>query len=45
MELVDGESLAERIGHGPLLPAEVMRIGAQIAHALDRAHQAGVVRS
>jgi Tol biopolymer transport system component len=43
MELVDGETLAHRIENGPLPVADVMRIGAQIADALDRAHKAGVV--
>ena len=43
MELVDGESLAERLGRGPLSTAEVVRFGRQIADALDRAHRAGVV--
>src|SRR5438034_2782568 len=43
MELVEGESLAERIARGPLPIAEVLRIGAEIADALDRAHRAGVV--
>src|SRR5215831_8547490 len=43
MELVEGESLAQRIGRGPLPIADVMQIGAEIADALDRAHRAGVV--
>src|SRR5262249_54549748 len=43
MELVDGESLAERIARGALSTSEVLRIGAEIADALDRAHRAGVV--
>ena len=43
MELVEGESLAERIARGPLPIAEVQRLGAEIADALDRAHCAGVV--
>lgn len=43
MELVEGESLAQRLGRGPLPTAEVLRIGAEIADALDRAHRAGVV--
>src|SRR5256885_14187266 len=43
MELVDGESLAERIARGPLPTVEVLRLGAEIADALDRAHHAGVV--
>jgi pimeloyl-ACP methyl ester carboxylesterase len=43
MELVDGETLSERIARGPLPIADVQRIGAEIADALHRAHQAGVV--
>ena len=43
MELVDGESLAERLSRGPVSIAELRRFGAQIAGALDRAHRAGVV--
>jgi len=43
MELIEGESLADRIARGPLPLGEVLRIGAQIAAALDRAHRAGVV--
>jgi pimeloyl-ACP methyl ester carboxylesterase len=43
MELVEGESLAERIARGPLPTSDVLRLGAEIADALDRAHRAGVV--
>ncbi|HXS10928.1 MAG TPA: serine/threonine-protein kinase, partial [Candidatus Krumholzibacteria bacterium] len=43
MELVDGETLAARIARGALPPADVLRIGAQVSDALDRAHRAGVV--
>src|SRR5262245_48604728 len=43
MELVDGETLANRLAKGPLPTAEVLRLGAQIADALDRAHRAGVI--
>jgi serine/threonine protein kinase len=43
MELIDGESLAQRLARGPLPPAEVLRVSAQIADALDRAHRAGIV--
>ncbi|HET9325133.1 MAG TPA: protein kinase [Candidatus Eisenbacteria bacterium] len=43
MELVDGETLAQRLERGALSIDEVLRIGAQIADALDRAHRAGVV--
>jgi Tol biopolymer transport system component/tRNA A-37 threonylcarbamoyl transferase component Bud32 len=43
MELVEGETLADRIARGALQPAEVLRLGAQIAEALDRAHRAGII--
>ena len=43
MELVDGETLAARLERGPLPLSDVLRVGIQIADALDRAHRAGVV--
>src|SRR5262245_57292953 len=43
MELVKGETLAQRLQKGPLPVAEVLKLGAQIADALDRAHRAGVI--
>jgi Tol biopolymer transport system component len=43
MELLEGETLAHRLEKGPLPLAEVLRIGTQIAGALDRAHQGGIV--
>src|SRR5690349_21620964 len=43
MELLDGETLAERVARGPLPVEQIIRIGTQIADALDRAHKAGVV--
>ena len=43
MELIDGESLADRLTRGPLPLADVLKYGAQIADALDRAHGAAIV--
>jgi Tol biopolymer transport system component len=43
MELLDGETLADRLAKGALPPAEVLRYGIQIADGLDRAHRAGIV--
>jgi Tol biopolymer transport system component len=43
MELVEGETLAERLAKGALPTAEVLELGGQIADALDRAHRAGVI--
>jgi Tol biopolymer transport system component/predicted Ser/Thr protein kinase len=43
MELLEGESLADRLARGPLPLADVLKYGAQIATALDRAHRAGIV--
>ena len=43
MELIEGETLAEKLRRGPLTTAELLRFGTQIADALDRAHRAGVV--
>jgi len=43
MELLEGESLAERVTRGALPVGEVLRIGAQIADALDKAHRKGLV--
>ena len=43
MELIEGESLADRLSRGPLPPDQVLRYGAQIADALERAHKQGIV--
>ena len=43
MQHIEGESLADRIRRQPLLPAEVVDIGAQAALALEEAHGAGIV--
>ncbi|MGC1617728.1 MAG: protein kinase [Candidatus Acidiferrum sp.] len=43
MECIEGETLAERLQRGPLPLEQVLKYGAQIADALDRAHRNGVV--
>src|SRR6187549_2140526 len=43
LELVDGQTLAERIAAGPLTLDEAREIGIQIASALEAAHERGVV--
>src|ERR687886_683690 len=43
MELLEGESLAERLARAPLPLEQVLRYGIEIAEALERAHKAGVV--
>ena len=43
MELLEGETLADRLARGPLPLAQVIRVGTEIAEALERAHKAGVI--
>jgi len=43
MELVDGETLADRIMHGAIPVSAALAIGRQIADALDAAHERGIV--
>jgi Tol biopolymer transport system component len=43
LELVDGETLAERIGAGPIPVDEALAIARQIADALEGAHEKGIV--
>jgi serine/threonine-protein kinase len=43
MELVEGETLAERLAHGPMPLRETLDIAEQIAAALEAAHEHGVV--
>src|SRR2546429_2576503 len=43
MECVEGETLAKRLEKGPLRVEQVLKLGAQIADALDKAHRSGVV--
>src|SRR5262252_9224670 len=41
MEFVEGETLAKRLEKGPLPLEQVLKIGTQIAGALDKAHRNG----
>ena len=43
MECVEGETLAKRLEKGPLPLEQVLKYGAQIADALDKAHRGGVI--
>jgi serine/threonine-protein kinase len=43
MELVEGQSLADKLAAGPLPPEQVLRYGEQVAEALEHAHSRGVV--
>ena len=43
MECVEGETLAKRLEKGPLPFDQALKLGAQIADALDKAHRSGVV--
>src|SRR5262249_18996265 len=43
MECVEGETLAKRLERGPLPLEQVLKLGAQIADALDKAHRSGIV--
>jgi serine/threonine protein kinase len=43
MEFLDGETLAERLRRGALLFPELLKIGMEVAEALETAHRAGIV--
>ena len=43
MELLDGQSLAQKLESGPLPIEEVLKLGIQIADALEKAHASGVI--
>src|SRR5215468_281750 len=43
MECVEGETLEKRLEKGPLPLEQVVKIGAEVADALDKAHRSGVV--
>src|SRR6266567_9298265 len=43
MELVEGPTLAERIASGAIPLVEALKIGRQIAEALEAAHEKGII--
>ncbi|HEU0030883.1 MAG TPA: serine/threonine-protein kinase [Kofleriaceae bacterium] len=45
MELLEGESLADRVDRGPLPPHEVVSIARQLGNALAAAHDRGVIHA
>lgn len=43
LELVEGETLADRLQRGPIPPVDALAIADQIAEALDAAHRKGII--
>ena len=43
MEYLEGETLADRLGKGPLPAEQLLRYGIEIVDALDKAHRQGIV--
>ncbi|MBI2678275.1 MAG: serine/threonine-protein kinase [Candidatus Koribacter versatilis] len=43
MEFLEGETLEKRIEKGPLAAADILRIGTEMANALEKAHRQGIV--
>ena len=43
MELMKGQTLADRIAHGPLKVKDVVEMGIQLSDALDAAHHQGII--
>src|SRR4051812_32767441 len=43
MELIEGETLSDRLPKGPLPLEQTLRCGQEIADALDKAHRQGIV--
>src|SRR5262245_844820 len=43
LELVEGETLADRIARGPIALGDALKIAIQLADALEAAHEKGIV--
>jgi eukaryotic-like serine/threonine-protein kinase len=43
MEFLEGDTLSQRIERGPIALKELVRIGSEVADALDKAHKQGIV--
>jgi serine/threonine protein kinase/Tol biopolymer transport system component len=43
MEYLEGESLAQRLKKGPVMPKETLKIAIEVCEALDKAHRAGII--
>jgi Tol biopolymer transport system component len=43
LELIEGQTLAERVARGPLPIADALLVGRQIAGALEAAHEKGII--
>jgi eukaryotic-like serine/threonine-protein kinase len=43
MELLEGETLSDRLAKGPLSLEQTLRYGVEMADALDKAHRQGIV--
>jgi eukaryotic-like serine/threonine-protein kinase len=43
LEYLEGETLARRLDRGPMPTADVLRVGIQMADALDKAHRQGLI--
>src|SRR5437764_9491663 len=43
MELIEGQTLADRLRTGPLPLAQMLAAAIEIADALDKAHRAGII--
>jgi len=43
MEFLEGETLEQRIAKGPMPAADILRIGVEIADALEKAHRQGII--